>query len=804
MSVFKKHKACLFIVVLLQLSIVYSQKFENISDSINIELDYSSTDLWGSGVSFYDYNNDGFDDITFIKENDSIHFYESVNGTLQNSTSFIYGEGEVKSVLWVDYDNDGFLDLFITEKDGPYRLFKNDGNYNFSDVSAQAGLDFSNSQTMGASFADINNNGFLDLYVAKYEFGFTEQDTDKLNQLYKNNGDGTFTNITSSAGIGDSIRTSFQGVWLDYDLDGFVDLYVINDREVFENTLYRNTGNETFVDVTAAAGLEMSSQDPMSTTVGDFDNDGDLDIYITNTGNINPARLYVNNGDGTFTNQAVPLNVDLDKWSWSAVWIDYNNNSWKDLFVATGIPNLASTQVNNYFYINQSGQNFTHNTSTFLNDQAALSTGAARGDFNNDGYYDLIVQNNLPNQSFIWQNTGGTNNYIKITPNGTVSNKFAIGTWIKVYAGGNIYTEYTFCGENYLSQNSQHQIFGLGSINQVDSVEVLYTSGHKDTYYNLSVNEHHFLYEGETLKANVYTNDTVACQGDTLFAYSDNYSNISWYNGELTDSISVDTTSNVFYSGTCPHGVQVYSDTIAFHFTESPYLSAQTSNPTCYGASDGAIQVEFYHDTSQLNPQITWDNDSIGSYLPSLTGGEYTAYYNDLAGCVDSLNIYLQTPPQLSNNFITTNETLGNDGEIDVITFGGVPPYEYQLNNSLAIPPFENLSNGIYNIIVTDYNNCSVTDTVTINSSLNTINTTNETNTISIYPNPVVSGKKIIIKTTLDNIDNFKIKDIEGKIVYESKISIDPIQIKQNSGMYFIEFYDKNNRITNIKKFIVN
>ena len=200
------------LLVLLSTSAVYSQQFENIADSINLELNYTSSSLWGCGTSFYDFNNDGFDDVTFIKEDDSLHFYENNNGTLVKTTSFVYGEGEVKSVLWVDYDNDGNLDLFVTANNGPYRLFKNDGDYNFTDVSAQVGLDFSNSRTQGAAFADINNNGYLDFYVCKYEFGHTEQDIDKLNQLYRNNGDGTFTNITLSAGVGDSIRASFQAV----------------------------------------------------------------------------------------------------------------------------------------------------------------------------------------------------------------------------------------------------------------------------------------------------------------------------------------------------------------------------------------------------------------------------------------------------------------------------------------------------------------------------------------------------------------------------------------------------------------
>lgn len=786
------------------------QEFENIADSIGLESNYTSADLWGSGVSFYDYNNDGFDDVTLIKENDSIVFYESVNGELEESHSFIFGEGEVKSLLWVDYDNDGFLDLFMTIRNGPYRLYRNDGQFNFSDVSDEAGLDFSNSRTYGASFADINNDGFLDLYVAKYEFGFTEEDVDKLNQLYRNNGDGTFTNITLSSGVGDSIQASFQGVWFDCNLDGFVDLYVINDRMPFSNTLYLNNGDETFSEATETSGLSMSGEEPMSTTVGDFDNDGDLDIYITNTGNFiggtgafHTAKLYVNNGDGSFDELANEFNVALDKWSWGAVWIDYDNNMWKDLFVSTAIPSNTAQQYQDVFYINQEGQFFIEDNSPFINNNDSRSTGAARGDINNDGYYDLLIQNNMPGNPYIWRSRGGENNYIKITPNGTISNRFAVGSWIKVYANGRRLVEYTFCGENYMSQNSQHQIFGLKNINMVDSVEIIYPSGHKDTYYDLPANEHYYFYEGETLSATVEYTDTLLCQGDSTIVYANNLSNVTWNNGVLSDSITVNEDSQVYYSGVSEFGIMVHSDTITISFSSAPFLSALTTNPTCYDEDDGEIQVVFFHDTSGIDLQLFHGDIPTESQLSGLPSGNHSIYYFDSAGCQDSLSIYLQAPPSIVNSYFISNETFGDDGVIDVMTFGGVPPYSYELDGQLIEPPFDGLSGGSYTIKVIDDNDCLLMDTVDVFSTLSNGDFKFTSEEIFIYPNPVKSGEILTIFNGNPEIHHYFIYSQDGKLVANNVVKSNSVLINQEPGVYILKLFDVFNTLLSTEKVVV-
>lgn len=793
-------------------SYLSGQYIENIAPSQGIVHSVDTELVFGGhGVSFFDFNKDGWDDISFVQEDDSLVFYINNNGFFESVASFAFTPGETRQVLWVDYDNDDDYDLFITSTNGLLNVFQNDGNFNFTDVTLQAGLSQFNANNYGVSFADFDNDGFLDFYIARYSMSGSENDESITNRLYKNNGDGTFTDVTSVAGVADSIQPSYMGAWIDINKDSYPDLYVINDRVLWGNSLYINNGDGTFSDFTNQSGLSMFGEDPMGVMIGDYNNNGNLDVLCSNGGPpTKPPRLYVNNGDSTFTENASNLGItvsDTFMCTWGGTWIDIDNDSYLDMYLTNGFLLQATGEVSNYFFRNIEGSHFVLDTSIFLGNHVAASYSVAKGDIDNDGYYDMVVQNAKDYNSFIWKNNYGPttgNSYIKITLEGTVSNNMAIGSWIEVFTDGKTLTHYTQLGENFISQDSQHHIFGLENATEVDSVYIRYPSGHIDKYYNLIANEHYFFKEGETLKASVYVSDTIICNSDSMFAYSDEFQNISWFNGLTADSISIFSTGNYFYSAFSSHGIEVFSDTITITVAETPSLSAQVSNPSCFGANDGAIQVDVFHDTTLLNPQFIWNNNSTGSLLQNLDGGEYTVYYNDIAGCEDSLNVLLQNPPALINNFIITDETSGNDGIIEVMTFGGIPPYDYQLNNSAATPPFENLPNGIYSVTVSDINNCNITDTVFINSTLNTLNVTNEPNKISIYPNPVASGNKIIIKTTLNLIDNFKIKNIEGKVIVESSISSESIQINQNSGIYLIEFYDKNNLIIDVKKLIVN
>ncbi len=263
------------ITLSLLFNVANGQQMVNMAGIFNIEHSDISTDPNGVGVSFFDFDNDGWDDLTFIKQGDHLILYKNNQGLFNLLPSIIPTPGEPKHALWVDYDNDGFNDVLTTYFNVPCRLYHNDGNFNFADVTIQSGLSLLSGPSYGASFGDFNKDGYLDLYICSYSTTGNFTDPNELNVLYKNNGNGTFTNIANQAGVNDSTKASFQAVWLDYDKDGWADIYVINDFELDENSLYRNNGDETFTNVTIQSGTTNPLSNPMSNSVADFDNDGD-------------------------------------------------------------------------------------------------------------------------------------------------------------------------------------------------------------------------------------------------------------------------------------------------------------------------------------------------------------------------------------------------------------------------------------------------------------------------------------------------------------------------------------------------
>ena len=251
-----------------------------------------------------------------------------------------------------------------------------------------------------------------------------------------------------------------------------------------------------------------------------------------------------------FTEEAAQRNVDIDFTSWGATFIDADNDSWQDLYVTTGTQSPSSlNDVRSYFYRSNASANFTDSPQNFSNSShVAASFSVAKGDINNDGFTDMVVLNTKGTNSYLWLNEGTSqNNYVKITLEGTLSNRMAIGSWIRVYVDANIYYYYTRCGENYCSQNSQHHIFGLGQYENIDSIEVTYLSGITDVYYNLEVNENYYFTEGETLVFAIITNsNSTICEGNSIILSSPEFSSYLWSNGETTQNVLVNEPGQYF------------------------------------------------------------------------------------------------------------------------------------------------------------------------------------------------------------------------------------------------------------------
>ncbi|KAA3633037.1 MAG: VCBS repeat-containing protein, partial [Bacteroidetes bacterium] len=388
---------------------------------------------FGGGVSFADFNGDGLDDLTFATEVDQeILFYQNTGSGFQLIPPLVQVTGQTKQILWVDYDNDGDKDLFVACFECPNRLFLNEGAGGFTDITMDAGLPVEDSPTYSVVFGDVNNDGWLDLYVSSYTL-----DTDP-GRLYRNNGNNTFTDITGASNIMDDNSLSLSVVFFDYNNDGLQDLHIANDKDYQENKLFENTGDGIFVDVSVAANVNITI-DAMNGGIGDYDNNGYLDIYVTNEfpGN----ALLKNNGDGTFTDVASSAGVEFNQISWGGNFFDGDNDLDLDLYVSGSYTDAEFTSV---LYVNENnGNNFL---SQFLEGDTLSSFANAIGDFNLDGLLDIAVSNSDYFEStgdnffHLWQNTtSNANNWLKVFLVGTDSNREGIGSWIEMYINGQKY-----------------------------------------------------------------------------------------------------------------------------------------------------------------------------------------------------------------------------------------------------------------------------------------------------------------------------------------------------------------------------
>jgi len=784
----------IFTILFIHLHIlINAQSFYNATAEQNIIHSLNSTDLYGSGVSFFDFDNDGWDDLTLTQENDSILFFKNNLGYLQQLPSFLYGEGEVKQVLWVDYDNDDDYDLFMSIKNGTTKLFQNNGSFSFTDVTEIAGIATPIASNYGVSFGDYNNDSFLDFYVSRYYLDniAIEPELNK-NILFKNNGNGTFQNVTDYAGVSNGNKPTFPAVFLDYDRDGLSDIYVINDRAGFGNAMYKNNGDDTFTDVAPINGSEVFGQNPMSATVGDINNDGYLEIFMSNTGGLEaPGMMLINNSDGTFTESAAQMglsNADFPN-SWGADIMDIENDGDLDLIVATP----DSTRD---FFFRNSDNYFFDDPFVFPENYAANSFSVAKGDVNNDGYSDLIIENSNGDYSVFWKNIGGSRNHIKITLKGTISNKMAVGSFINVYAQGQRFVKYILCGENYLSQNSQHQIFGLGEVSIVDSIIVEYPSGIVEKYFNLEVNQHYYFTEGETISTTINTiGNTSFCLGDSAVLDAGEYVSYLWNTGYQDRYLTVFESGNYFVDVSNQMGVQLTSDTISINVSSVPNISYNLQNPLCYAEGNGSIQLVLEGEPDIFN--VYWSNGFSGVNIDSLMQGNYTYYYSDEFGCTSVGSVDLFEPYEMVVLSKIINATNTEDGSVYLYINGGTPPYEIFFNGNIVQDFVDDIPVGIHQFDIYDSNGCYYVFPFEITNQPTQVNEpANENTTPKIYPNPILENNVFI--ESVNKIIDAKIYDSSGREI-KSTLLNNKFIFEESSSKFYILKLISNKSIFNYK-----
>lgn len=771
---------CLLGLTLIPFGESHGQIFTDQSEELGVTAVIDGHEF-GSGLSTYDFDRDGLDDITLCNSNGSILVYRNESGSFNLTNMQLLVAGDSKSVIWVDYDNDGLLDLFVTTFLGQNILYRNQGDFNFAAVTSQAGLPVTPDHNAGACFGDYNRDGYLDLYICKYANNFTNPpvSSDHYNKLYLNNGDGTFSDVTLEAGVQEIPSLSLQSTWVDINQDSWPDLFVINDR-MPGNFLFLNNTDGTFTNVTDEYDVSYPANCVMSNSVADFDQDGDLDIFMTNAGGpTTPNIMLVNQGD-FFDDMAEQLNLSMFEFAWGGVWLDANNDSWEDLYVV--LPGDSP----NHLYLNASGEDFTDSPDEISVSQEYTSYAPAKGDFNNDGYADVAIQCIFPNHSYVMMNAGGDKSYIKYTLQGTASNKEAIGTWVKMYFGDQQTSHYTLCGENYHGQNSQHHLYGLGGTQTVDSVSVLYPSGHKDIYYNLAADSSYYFVEGDTYTADItsITGTYSFCEGDSLQLDAGIHQSYLWSNGDSSRFTTVHDSG--FYQVTVMNEYGV-STTAQIEIMEHP-LPQITSiiNPNlCYGDSTGSISLI---NQSGIEPDsVIWNDELIGNPLGEIPSGTYFYYFTDVNGCSANGQATIVGPPAADFLISTTPETDNqSDGTISISAFGGTPPFEFFLNDEIVSSPITELEGGTYEFVVFDANMCQSTLTITVDEVLH-VNKANSSE-LKIFPNPAQEQIHIL---TQEPIRRIEIQTIEGRMALSLEKSMNDMYDLSglSKGLYVVQLY---------------
>lgn len=435
-------------------------------------------------VNWIDF--DGDDDLDLFITNgpragQNNFLYENENGTFKKITNNSITQDSKASdgSSWGDYDNDGDPDLFVGNWWGQNNLlYNNNGDKSFILTNEKPSLEPSHSET--GSWGDFNKDGFLDLYVAN-------SDGTRKNFLYLNNGDGRFTKILNGEFVNDAF-TSRSVDWIDYNNDGSLDLFIANEGPA-KNNLYKNNGDTTFTKITDLA-IVTGTSNSFSSSWADYDNDGDFDVFISNNSNQN-NELFRNNSEGIFEKLALaPVTTDKG-YSVSSAWGDVDNDGDLDLFVSNAFS--GNTRTNNFFYLNNGDGTFTKDNG-ILTQNNGWTYGAEFGDFNNDGYLDLATANCFAatEDNSIYINTGGAYNWLIVDLEGTVSNKSAIGSVLKVKAnisGNDILQSRRVAGQSsYCSQNLQMH-FGLGNATVIDSLFVYWASGEITILTNVTPNQ---------------------------------------------------------------------------------------------------------------------------------------------------------------------------------------------------------------------------------------------------------------------------------------------------------------------------
>ncbi|MGA8232009.1 MAG: CRTAC1 family protein [Candidatus Acidiferrales bacterium] len=526
----------------------------DITDSTGVKFDHLSSpeqkyivESMSGGVALIDYDRDGWPDIYFTnaqsvemalagKKARSALYHNNHDGTFTDVTD----KAGVGYPCWAmgavvgDYNNDGWPDLLVTCFGGVV-LYRNNGDGTFTDVTKQAGLSNDAQWATGAAFGDYDRDGWTDLFVSHYVDlnlndlpAFGSKPTCKYrgidvqcgprglrgssSNLYHNNGDGTFVDVTKKTGIADSPKSfGMTAVWSDFDGNGHLDLFLANDAG--RNYLYRNDGSGHFTDIAFSSEVAVNQdgveQANMGVALGDYQHTGRFSIAVTHFSD-EYTTLFRNDGKMNFTDASYTSGIapsTAPYVGWGDAFFDFDNDGWLDLFLVNGhvYPQVDTIVAGARYrepallFLNQ--RNGTFKDISKIAGSALqiprVSRGVAMGDLLNDGRIDIVIENLEGKPTILRPQGGPLNHWVEFELVGSKGNRLALNARVTATAGVLVQTSEVRSGGSYLSQNDLRIHFGLGGSRRVDKVEILWPAGNAEILSDLAADHLYVVKEGE-------------------------------------------------------------------------------------------------------------------------------------------------------------------------------------------------------------------------------------------------------------------------------------------------------------------